>query len=330
MKSSHYDVLGIGAPIVDRIIHVSQDYLEKLPGAKGGSFPIDYRTLRQITQEDHQQSPLIPGGSTANTIRGLAKLEHSCVIFGRIGTDQAGNQFRESIISLGITSKLKEVEGPTAQALCLITPDSERTMRSYFETGNQLKPEDLTPELFQGVRLVHIEGYLLACEGVVERAMELAAQEGAEVTFDLSSFEIVAKHKTSIIRLLSNFVNIVFANSEEARALTGLAPEQGCKLLRDLSEIAIVKMGDKGGWAASGTSELFYPAFKAAVLDTTGAGDFFASGFLHGYLNNKGLVECTHYGALMASGVIENIGADISLQTWNKIKQQLTQIGHRL
>ena len=305
---------------------VSEEYLETLAGPRGGSEPIDYETLKRLLSESRELPIASVGGSTVNTIKGLSYLGHPCTIIGKIGNDPAGEMFCSTMESQGIQTQLISSDKPTAQVVCLISPDKDRTMRSHLGAGLELKPEDLNPELFQGVRLVHIEGYLLALPGVVKRAMELAKEVGAEVSFDLSSFEIVAEHRESIVELMSSFVKVVFANIEETSTLTGVDdPKRGCIFLKDLSEIAVVKMGGRGGWASSeiGTPH-FYQPVPAKVLDTTGAGDFFASGFLHGYILQKKIEVCSHFGAVLASQIVQVIGADLPSDVWKKIKTELT------
>lgn len=321
-----YKILGIGTPIVDQTLMVSEAYLKTLPGPRGGSEPIDSETLARFLKECDPPPIASVGGSTVNTIKGLSCLGHSCTIIGKIGEDSAGEMFRSSMNALGIKAELIPTDKSTAQVVCFISPDRDRTMRSHLGAGFDLKPEDLNPELFKGVNLVHIEGYLLALPGVVKRAMELAKDVGAEVSFDLSSFEIVAEHRETIVDLLSSFVKIVFANAEETSTLTGLGdPKRGCIVLKDLSDTAIVKMGGQGGWASDEMEgPLFYKPVPAKVLDTTGAGDYFASGFLHGHILGKKIEICSYFGAVLAAQIVQVVGADLPTEEWKKIKQELS------
>lgn len=318
-----YEVLGIGTPIVDQIIQVSDAFIAKIPGTKGGADSVDYKTLLNLIKTSGKTPSLVIGGSTTNTIKGLSRLGWRCAIFGRIGSDEPGKLFLQQMHALGIKPHLLQGDLPTAQVACLISPDYERTMRSFLGAGTQMRAEDLLPEMFEGVQLVHIEGYTLDYGKLPHRAMELAKQAGARISFDLSSFEIAREHKKTIIELVSKYVDIVFANEEEAKALTGLNPERGCQILKDMSEMAVVKMGKQGSWAAYREVKSFQPAFDVQTLDTTGAGDLFASGFLHGYLSEKPLKECSRYGALIASEVVQVVGADIPQESWQQIKKQL-------
>jgi len=324
VNDNRYQILGIGTPIIDYLVNVSDEYINKLPGVPGGSILIDYPTFKKIIK-DHPLSRqrMIAGGSSANTIKGLAQLKHSCSLIGRIGKDHAGSQFTQNMISFGIKPHLTFSDLPTAQVACLITPDHDRTMRAYIGAGAEMSANDLTPDLFEGIHLVHIEGYLMNRIGFVEKAMSLAKAQGAKISFDLSSFEIVEAYQPKLLELLSQYVDIVFANEEEANVLTGFTPEKACKALKDLCEIAVIKMGEKGSIAANSAEIVSSPAYQVQVVDTTGAGDLFASGFLHGYLTDQPLRESLRYGSLIASHVITRFGAEIPLDDWKSILKEM-------
>ena len=330
LQNNNYQILGIGTPIVDYFIHVSDNYVASLSGLRGGSSPIDPQTFQKILNDHPSPYKLIAGGSAANTIKGLSRLGHACALIGKIGQDEAAQQFIESIKSYGVTPNLSTSQLSTARVFCLLTPDGERTMRSLMGAGAEMSESDLTAEHFKVVNLVHIEGYLMNRQGVVEKAMRLAKEAGAKISFDLSSFEIVQNFKKQISDLLVNFVDIVFANEEEAQMLTGLPPEKACTLIKDLSHIAIVKTGSQGCWAATKNQKAFHNAFKVNIVDTTGAGDLFASGFLHGFLTNKTLEESLCYGSFIASEVIQTVGAEIPEQNWPEIKKNLVQFPKHL
>lgn len=323
IHSSHYEILGIGTPVVDQVILVSEEFIAKIPGMKGGALPVDYNTLVNLIENTGKTPSIVIGGSTTNTIKGLASLGRTCAFFGKIGEDEAGKQFRKELEHLGIIPHLLSGSLPTAQVACLISPDNERTMRSFLGAGTEMSPEDLTPELFRGVRLVHIEGYILDYGDLTQRAMELAKKAGAKISFDLSSFEIALKHKRSILELMSKYVDIVFANEDETKALTGFDPDRGCDFLRSICDVAVVKMGKQGSLAAQKEIKIYQPSFDVHTIDTTGAGDLFASGFLHGFLDKKSLEECSRYGALVASEVVKIMGAHIPFPTWQSIHKRL-------
>jgi sugar/nucleoside kinase (ribokinase family) len=197
-------------------------------------------------------------------------------------------------------------------------------MRSFIDTGVQLRQDDLHPEMFAGTSLVVIEGYTLCFDSVTQTAMKYAKKAGAKVAFNLGSFEITNHYKHAILELMAEYVDILFANAVETKVLTSLPPEKGCDSLKELCEIAIVTMGENGCWVGRGTEKIYQPAFQTAnVVDTTGAGDLFASGFLNGHLAKKSLRECAQDGSFIASIVIQYLGVTIPTKKWEEIKKVL-------
>lgn len=318
---TNYEVLGIGSPFVDYIIAIDEDFLRHVPGNKGGMVVVDYRTFLAIITKSGAEPIIIAGGSGANTIKGLANFGHPCAIVGKIGSDDAARRFLESMKTLNVIPLFKKTETPTAQAVCLITPDGERTMRSFLGASQEMSQRDLDPNLFNGVKLVHIEGHSLHNEQLTQEAMKLAKNAGAKVSFDLGSFEVVDAHRQRIIDLLSRYVDIVFANRDEIRSLTRLDPDKGCSVLKDMCETAVILLGKEGCIVGSGYKQVNCPAFPVEPLDTTGAGDLFASGFLHGYLRNMPLEECARFGALAGAAVVQVQGVEIPSHGWEKIKK---------
>lgn len=322
-QSAPVEVLGIGSPLIDHIIPVSDEYLKSIPGSKGGMEGVDYPTFQKILKQAGPRARLTSGGSGANTIKGLANLGHRCALVGKIGLDEAGETFKKSIEALGIYPHLIPSSTHTGQIACLITPDGERTFRDFFGASQELRVEDLKEEFFHGVKLVHIEGYTILNEELTRRAMQLAKKHGAKVSFDLASFELAQNYRKLMVKLLAQHVHILFANTPETRSLTGLDPERGCSVLRDLCDIAVVLMGKEGCWVGSHQQLIRCPAYPVNPLDTTGAGDLFAAGFLHGYLTGKNLHEAAHYGALAAAEVVQVFGAEIPPEIWKDLRTKI-------
>lgn len=322
------EVLGIGAPVIDYIIEVSEDFLDRFKGKKAGMEVVDYQTIEEMIKKSEVIPEVFLGGSGANTIRGLANFGHACGFIGRIGKDSAGRKFSEGMKSLGIeTQFLLPSTTPTAQVVCLITPDKERTMRAFLGASRELKLEDLEPRMFEGVNLVHLEGYNLLKPGFTRRAMEMAREAGAKVSFDLGSFEVVESNVKMIRELLSRYISIVFANQQESYALTQVNPEHSCRLLKDLCEVAVILLGKEGCLVGKGNTLIASPAVCVPTpVDTTGAGDLFASGFLHGYLQGNTLEECAHFGALTGAAVIQVHGVEIPPPDWIALKEKVKQV----
>lgn len=318
-----YEILGIGAPFLDHVVKVSHEFLASLSGAKGGMEIVDYATFVKILHNTQAVATLIAGGSSANTIKGLANLGHSCALVGKIGQDRAGDTFLKSIQELGILSHFIPISTPTGQLACLVTPDGERTFRDYLGAGQEMQKEDLDPAHFHGVRHVHIEGYTLLNVGLARRAMELAKQAKATVSFDLANFEIVRNFKAEIADLMREHIDILFANRDEVLALCQQSAEEACDSLRQFCKVVVVSMGVEGCWLGNAKERMHCPAFPVKPLDTTGAGDLFAAGFLHGYLTGKPLTECAKFGALISREVVQVLGAEIPRETWHQLKKIL-------
>ena len=317
-----YTVLGIGAPAMDILIPVEEEFLQTIPGDKGGSLPVSWEDFSRIMEYGQSKETLIAsGGSAANTIKGLANLGQLSALFGKVGKDDMGMDFTSRMKSFGVLPLLIEIDTPTTQVAGLITPDGQRTFRYFLGASSKLSEKDITPHLFKNVKLVHIEVYALYNGNVVEKAIRLAKKEGAIVSIDLGSFEVVKQFKSRLLKLIPQ-VDIVFSNEDEIQALTGLDPETGCEALKDMCSISVVKMGKDGCWVMSGTEKILSPGIPAKVVkDTTGAGDHFASGFLHGFLDGRSLAECAYYGNLTGSAAVEVYGAEIPESKWIELRK---------
>ena len=320
-----YQVLGIGAPCMDLVMHVDSAFIQEI-GNKGGSQQTDsfyVDTIMQLAKT--RPTKIACGGSCSNTIKGLASLGHTCAFFGQRGNDEMGRRYIAAISKQGIKPLCLCVEGPTQLCACFVTDDGERTMRCYPGVANQLTASDLSPEIFKGVSLVHIEGYMLYVpdKNYLPTAMRLAKEAGATVSFDLSSYELVRMQRERILHLLQNYVDIVFANVDEVRELTGLDPVAGCSFIQKMCRIAVVMQGKDGCIVGSEDLQHHCPTSPKQVVDCTGAGDLFASGFLHGYLENKSLEKCATYGNVTGGSVCEVYGAEIPAERWPTIQETM-------
>lgn len=323
LNAKEYEILAIGTPCMDILFEVPEDFLQVVKVEKGGSAHADWETFSGILARTPTSPQYAPGGSASNTIKGLSYLGHKCAIFGKIGKDEIAGKYCENIESYGVISKLISTDTPTQQVAAFITPDHQRTFRVFPGASKDLTCEDLKSEFFKNTKLVHIEGYALHNDKLVKKSMEMAKEAGALVSFDLASFILVKEHKEQILELIEKYVDILFANKEETMALTGLEPEEGCGYLEKLCKVSIVTIGDQGCWVGSKGSVQHYPALPAQVIDTTGAGDLFACGFLHGYVEGHSLDQCARYGNLIAGKVVEVIGAEIPFDKWAQLLLQI-------
>ena len=196
-------------------------------------------------------------------------------------------------------------------------------MATYLGAAVTLSAEDLNIETFKQYDILHIEGYLVQNYNLITRAGQLAKEAGLIVSIDLASYNIVTENLDFLQNFVSKYVDIVFANEEEATAFTQLPAEQAVHSIAQQASLAIVKVGAKGSYIKQGDTLLHIPAEKVKPIDTTGAGDVYAAGFLYGYANNLPLSRCAEIGTLCAAQVIEEIGAKISPERWQKIHDKL-------
>jgi sugar/nucleoside kinase (ribokinase family) len=326
MQNMPFNIIGIGAPLCDHIMHVSEEYLSQLHARKGEMIVIDHESLQHILRTAPTQPIMLPGGSAANVMQGLAHLGHACAVIGSIGNDPCGEYLVKSLQALNIATLYSYVDMPTGQVVCLVTPDGERTFRAYLGAAHQIDYHKIDPHIFQKASLVHIEGYALQHYNLVPWAMQHIKQVGGLLSFDLANFEILNTYKDKIFELLRNYVDIVFANTSEAEALLGLPPKEACAKLSEYCHVAVVTMNVHGCWIAHKGSMTYAPAFPSIAIDSTGAGDLFACGFLHGYLAGRPLGICAHMGALIASEVVKVHGATLPASTWDVLRQQISAL----
>ena len=261
------------------------------------------------------------GGSVANAINGIAGLDVACGFVGAIGHDDLGLLFKNDMLKRGIEVKLKENEFPTGRAVGFVSPGGERTFATYLGAAVETGPDDIYPELFAGYDLFFIEGYLVFNQPLIMAAASAAKLAGLTVALDLASYNVVEANLDILNELVDNYIDIVFANEEEAKSFTGLQPEEALENLAKRCDIAVVKVGKEGAFVQQGIQKWRIPAFATTVIDTTGAGDYFAAGFLAGLANGCDLGKCGVIGSIMAGEVIQVIGAELDDSRWAEIKK---------
>jgi sugar/nucleoside kinase (ribokinase family) len=302
----------------------TEDLLNELGLPKGSMQLIDTVELRKINarMSDFPKS-ISCGGSAANAVTGAAKLGVPSAFIGKVHEDETGRNYRKDMESYGVKASMLLDELASGQAMAFITPDGERTFATYLGAAANLLAEDLEPTLFKDHDLFYIEGYLVQNHELILKAVRMAKENGLKVALDLASYNVVEANLDFLTNILKEYVDIVFANEEETKALTGLEPEAALDYIATLTEIAVVKIGDRGALAKSGTEKVHVPAMPANCLDTTGAGDLFAAGFIYGLHKGCDLATCTRYGTIIAGKVIESIGPKMSPETWLEIQKLL-------
>lgn len=324
-KKNDYEIIGLGSAFVDYIIKVNDEELESMKYPKGSWDSIDLKNFQKVITKKDQNMITASGGSGGNVVKGLANLGQKCAVLGKVGEDDQGVFYLKCMENLAITPLLTRTKLPTAQAICFVTPDGQRTMRSLGAEKDTPDDLELDKNIFDNIKLFHIEGYQLYNPKLFKESIEYAKKSGAKISIDLASDSIVKEFKDDLLNIIPKYVDIVFANETEAFELTHLNPQEACDFLATFCEIAIVTMGDRGSWAKCGKIKFYTPALSVEAIDTTGAGDLFASGFLHGYLDNEPLQKCAWMGSLVASKVVEVFGADLSEKTWEEIHKQIEE-----
>lgn len=318
-KEDKTDVLVLGTAIADYFAFISEEELLAMELEKGGWKLISEKEWNHF-EGKKSLSALRLGGSAMNVAKCLASLGVSCGCLGKIGSDAAADIYLQKVKDLHMHALLQKSPIPTAKALCFITPDGQKTMRTYIEKAHRLNDFPFSPQDFTHVRLFHIEGYQIVEKELLKKMCTEAKKTGALISMDLGNFSLVEAHKKDFEEFLKGYIDIVFANDAEAKALTGLEPMFACRRLSELCSIAVVTMGGKGGWVKRKKEQYYFPAIPCEVKDTTGAGDFFTGGFLLGLLQEKSLRECAWLGAFLASHAVREIGTDLSEKSWEEIK----------
>lgn len=321
-------VLGMGNALVDIMTRLkSDDILEKFNLPRGSMTLVDLEQSNLINiQSSSLDKTMASGGSAANTIHGLAKLGIETGYIGKIGKDDLGKIFKKDMKKSGINTILYQSMNDTGRVIAMISPDSERTMATYLGAAVELSGEDISSDIFQNYDLFYIEGYLVNNFELFSKSLRIARKSGLKTALDLASFNVVEQYKNELCEELTGYVDIVFANEDESKVLTGEQPEKAVNTISKLADIAIVKLGANGSLIKQGSDEVHVPAPVINSIDTTGAGDIYASGFLFGQSKGLSLKKCGQLGTLLASEVIQVIGPKLNSESWKKIEEKSNEI----
>ncbi len=323
-------VLGIGNALVDVLIRIENDsLLSELSLAKGSMTLVNQdqvnAVLEKTLQYDRQKSS---GGSAANAINGLARLGVNTGYIGKIGSDEFGNFFNADMQAKKVSTQLLNGIQQTGKCVVLISPDGERTFATYLGAAVELDKSDLTVPMFSGgFDYFHLEGYLVQNTEMLEYAARLAKKAGMKIAIDLASFNMVEAFRDFIDRIVREYVDVVFANEEEARVFTGLKdPETAAAAIAKKTELAVVKCGGDGSVIMKDSQKFIVDPIEATVVDTTGAGDLYAAGFFYGLANQYPLDVCGKIGSILGGNVVQVIGAKMDEERWSAIESQIKEI----
>jgi sugar/nucleoside kinase (ribokinase family) len=315
-------ILGMGNALVDIMIRLNDDQLlDQLGLPKGSMQLVDaIRSQSVLDKLENLSKSFSAGGSAANTIHGLAMLGVPVGYIGVIGEDELGGSFVKDMINAGVEPFMIHSKQETGRAIALITPDSERTFATFLGAAIELEANHLTTFNFKKYDYLHIEGYLGQNHDLIRTAVSLAKENGLTVSLDLASYNVVEANLDFLREIVTKYVDIVFANEEEAKAFTGKEPREALDKIAGMTRIAIVKTGSKGSLIKSGNEMVEIGVIDVTPVDTTGAGDLYASGFLYGQSKGWSLLKCGEAGALLAGHVIEVLGSKMEPNKWIEIR----------
>ena len=321
-------VLGMGNALTDILLQIKNDsILSTLNLPKGSMQLINTEQSEEISKAVAQYDKIMAtGGSASNTINGITKLGLNAGFVGKIGKDDIGLFFTNDSVNNGVKPHLLLSETPSGRCIVLVSPDSERTLCTYLGAACELVAADLEPEMFEGYDIFHIEGYLVQNHDLIRTAVKLAKEAGLKVSIDLASYNVVEENLDFLQEIVKEYVDIVFANEEEARAFTGKEPREALIHISDHCDIAVVKVGKEGSFIKSGDKHVQITPRLANAIDTTGAGDLYAAGFLYGLANDYSLEICGKIGSLVSGNVVEVLGAKMTDEVWTEIHAEIRKI----
>jgi len=317
-------LLAFGAALIDEVTEVPEDFLARWPGRTGGSQPISGAEREALRQALPSPCRIAPGGAAGNTARAFAGLGGAAGMLSLTGADQRGAFFRQALQSAGVAVEgLKVIAGAeTGSCLSLVTPDGERSMRPCLGVADLLHSRYFQAADYLPYSHFYVEGYILYTPEVAAEILAQARAAGLSVCYDAGSPELVAKHRGLLRELLDQYVTVALFNELEAEAFCGTAdPAAAALQLARLCRLGIVKSGARGAWIACGHELTHIPARPARVVDTTGAGDFWAAGFLYAWLNGRSLAAAGQLAAAVSAAVVSEAGANLAAGTWQQLRQ---------
>jgi sugar/nucleoside kinase (ribokinase family) len=320
----------VGSPIVDLLARVSDEFLAGVEGGKGGMQLVATGELDELLDAVPGPISRSPGGSSANTIFALSRLGCEGAFVGKIGDDPDGDYYTGFFDNIGgDCSRFKRCgKGPTGRCLSLITPDAQRTMRTHLGTASSLSPAEITPADFDGFRHAHVEGYLLLNPPLCEAVLQACRDAGCTVSLDLGSYEVVDAVRESLPDILDNYVDVLMANEDEAAAFSRSSdPIRAIHEFKRHCDVAAVKLGANGAIVLENSGAHTIPVEPAPkVVDTTGAGDFWAAGFLFGFVHEWPVTTCGRIGSILGGTAVQHLGAALPESAWRIMQRKIIDL----
>ena len=332
MSQPTFDLIGVGNPIMDLLAHVPESFLAThVAGDKGGMVLVDHTDIARLVAKLDTDYAVTPGGSAANATLGAVRLGLRATYVGKIGADKTAADYHANFVAAGADgARFKRTSLPNGRCLSLVTPDGQRTMRTHLGAAMTLSPDEISPADFAGARHAHIEGYLMFNPALAGKVVASARAAGCTLSLDLSSFEVVNMARDWLFAQIKQGFDVIFANEDEIRALFQDQTSGYATLAQKLARpdgIAAVKMGKDGAWIARGAElHRIAPVKVSRVVDTTGAGDAWAAGFLYGYLRGYALPAAGAIGSLLGAECVQHLGATIPEMHWPRLRTQVAAL----
>jgi sugar/nucleoside kinase (ribokinase family) len=316
-------VIGIGNALTDMLVNLSNDnVLTNYQLAKGSMSLVDSQLQTDISKSVAGcRYSLSLGGSAANTIRAMAQLGTEVGFIGKVGYDETGDFYEQALRNIGVVPYILRSEHQSGKCVSLVSTDGERTLVTHLGAAADLQASDVDAEVFEGYDYLYIEGFLVQDHELIRSTVQRAKERGLKVAIDLASFNVVEENRDFLHDIIERYVDIIFANEDEARTFTGKSdPSEALQYIGRMCELAIVKIGMRGALIKCG-DEVTHVGIMAAAkrVDTTGAGDFYAAGFMAGLCSGLSLRQCGTLGAIAAGKVIEIVGTTLSDEAWSEI-----------
>jgi sugar/nucleoside kinase (ribokinase family) len=315
-------IVGVGSALIDILTHEEEDFLTKTGAVKGGMIYVPKEFIEQTMALSTTQPVIVPGGSACNTVVGVGKLGGTARFVGKCGNGQMGNFFEEHLRIQNVEPALFRSESATGRVLSIITPDAQRSMFTHLGASAEAQPEEIRDHFFENAAIVHIEGYLLFNPKLIRAVLNAAKASGATISLDLASFTVVKESRRLLKKIIREFVDILLANEDEALAYTGHSDEiLAVQSLAEDVDVAVLKVGERGSYLAhDGNILVIKPTGRVQAIDTTGAGDLWASGFLYGLVNGCSLEKCGQLGSACGYEVCRVMGTNIPQEGWQRIR----------
>lgn len=316
-------VLGMGAALVDVLANVSDEWIAAQGVQKGGMNMVDWPQMEKFLSS--LEKPIrVPGGSTCNTMVGIAKLGGRAAFISKVAKDELGDLFQAHLKNSGVESKMGISDVATGCVFSAVTTDAQRSMWTYLGASDFLVSEDFVPALFDDVSLLYAEGYRAFNADCFKKSFTLARSLGVETALDFSSFGVVEACRKTFDELFENkMIDIIIANEDEAFAYAGVKEEAALEVLAKKAKVAVVKIGKRGALISKDGVVTRVQAGPAKAIDTTGAGDLWASGFIYGYMNGWDMERAGNLGSVVSNEVVQVMGAQIPEEGWARIKAQM-------